>query len=116
MQWKRSPLNLADRIVCRLLIGQRVNVLCESIREPDQIVDALAAKKMPVTAVLRVGNSNAVFSYPRLGCPGHRRVAVRRQNLQWMAGPLEHCRSRFDDPPAASLMGEPADPGAFGCR
>ena len=75
MQWKRSPLKLADRIVCRLLIGQRLNVLCKSLREPDQIVDALAAKKMPVCAVLRVGNSNPVFSYLRLGCPGQRRIA-----------------------------------------
>jgi dipeptidyl aminopeptidase/acylaminoacyl peptidase len=49
---ERSPLNFADRIVRPLLIGQGANDPRVNVRESDQIVDAMAAKKIPVTYVL----------------------------------------------------------------
>lgn len=49
---ERSPLNQADRIVRPLLIGQGANDPRVNVRESDQIVDAMAAKKIPVTYVV----------------------------------------------------------------
>jgi len=49
---ERSPLNSADRITRPLLIGQGANDPRVNVRESDQIVAALAAKKIPVTYVL----------------------------------------------------------------
>lgn len=49
---ERSPLNSADKIVRPLLIGQGANDPRVNVRESDQIVDAMAAKKIPVTYVL----------------------------------------------------------------
>ncbi len=49
---ERSPVNSADRIVKPLLIGQGANDPRVNMRESDQIVDAMAAKKIPVTYVL----------------------------------------------------------------
>ena len=49
---ERSPLNSADKITRPLLIGQGANDPRVNVRESDQIVDAMAAKKIPVTYVL----------------------------------------------------------------
>jgi len=49
---ERSPLNFAERIVRPLLIGQGANDPRVNVRESDQIVEAMAAKKIPVTYVL----------------------------------------------------------------
>jgi dipeptidyl aminopeptidase/acylaminoacyl peptidase len=49
---ERSPLNFADRIVRPLLIGQGANDPRVNVRESDQIVTAMAAKKIPLTYVL----------------------------------------------------------------
>ena len=49
---ERSPLTFADRIVRPLLIGQGANDPRVNVRESDQIVEAMAAKKIPVTYVL----------------------------------------------------------------
>jgi dipeptidyl aminopeptidase/acylaminoacyl peptidase len=49
---ERSPLNFADRIVRPLLIGQGANDPRVNVRESDQIVDAMAAKNIPVTYVV----------------------------------------------------------------
>ena len=48
----RSPLNSADKIARPLLIGQGANDPRVNVRESEQIVDAMAAKKIPVTYVL----------------------------------------------------------------
>lgn len=49
---ERSPLNFADRIERPLLIGQGANDPRVNVRESDQIVQALAARNIPVTYVL----------------------------------------------------------------
>ena len=49
---ERSPLNSAAQIVKPLLIGQGANDPRVNVRESDQIVDAMAAKNIPVTYVL----------------------------------------------------------------
>ena len=49
---ERSPLNSADQIARPLLIGQGANDPRVNVRESDQIVEAMAAKKIPVTYVL----------------------------------------------------------------
>jgi len=49
---ERSPLTFADKIVRPLLIGQGANDPRVNVRESDQIVEAMAAKKIPVTYVL----------------------------------------------------------------
>jgi len=49
---ERSPLFAADKIVRPLLIGQGANDPRVNVRESAQIVDAMAAKKIPVTYVL----------------------------------------------------------------
>jgi dipeptidyl aminopeptidase/acylaminoacyl peptidase len=49
---ERSPVNFAGRIVRPLLIGQGANDPRVNERESDQIVDAMAAKKIPVTYVV----------------------------------------------------------------
>jgi dipeptidyl aminopeptidase/acylaminoacyl peptidase len=49
---ERSPLNSAEKIVKPLLIGQGANDPRVNVRESDQIVQAMAAKKIPVTYVL----------------------------------------------------------------
>ena len=49
---ERSPLNSADRIERPLLIGQGANDPRVNVNESDQIVNAMAAKKIPVTYVL----------------------------------------------------------------
>jgi dipeptidyl aminopeptidase/acylaminoacyl peptidase len=48
----RSPLNFADRIARPLLIGQGANDPRVNVRESDQIVAAMNAKKIPVTYVV----------------------------------------------------------------
>jgi dipeptidyl aminopeptidase/acylaminoacyl peptidase len=48
----RSPLNFADRIARPLLIGQGANDPRVNVRESDQIVAAMTAKKIPVTYVV----------------------------------------------------------------
>jgi dipeptidyl aminopeptidase/acylaminoacyl peptidase len=48
----RSPLNFADKIERPLLIGQGANDPRVNVRESDQIVAAMTAKKIPVTYVL----------------------------------------------------------------
>ena len=48
----RSPLNFADKIVRPLLIGQGANDPRVNVRESDQIVAAMNAKKIPVTYVV----------------------------------------------------------------
>src|SRR5436305_10203138 len=49
---ERSPLFAADRIVRPLLIGQGANDPRVNVRESDQIVQAMAAKNIPVTYVV----------------------------------------------------------------
>jgi len=49
---ERSPLNSADRIERPLLIGQGANDPRVNVNESDQIVNAMAVKKIPVTYVL----------------------------------------------------------------
>jgi dipeptidyl aminopeptidase/acylaminoacyl peptidase len=49
---ERSPVNFADRIERPLLIGQGANDPRVNVRESDQIVQAMAARKIPVTYVL----------------------------------------------------------------
>jgi dipeptidyl aminopeptidase/acylaminoacyl peptidase len=49
---ERSPLNFADRIVRPLLIGQGANDPRVNERESDQIVNAMAAKNIPVAYVV----------------------------------------------------------------
>ena len=49
---ERSPLFAADKIVRPLLIGQGANDPRVNVRESAQIVDAMAAKNIPVTYVL----------------------------------------------------------------
>jgi dipeptidyl aminopeptidase/acylaminoacyl peptidase len=49
---ERSPLTFADRIERPLLIGQGANDPRVNVRESDQIVAAMAAKKIPVTYVV----------------------------------------------------------------
>jgi dipeptidyl aminopeptidase/acylaminoacyl peptidase len=49
---ERSPLNFADRIERPLLIGQGANDPRVNVRESDQIVQAMAARNIPVTYVL----------------------------------------------------------------
>ena len=49
---ERSPLNFVDRIERPLLIGQGANDPRVSVRESEQIVEAMAAKKIPVTFVV----------------------------------------------------------------
>ncbi len=49
---KRSPLSLVDKIAKPLLIGQGANDPRVTQLEADQIVDAMEAKKIPVTYVL----------------------------------------------------------------
>lgn len=49
---KRSPLTLVDKIAKPLLIGQGANDPRVTQLEADQIVDAMEAKKIPVTYVL----------------------------------------------------------------
>ena len=49
---ERSPLRFADRIERPLLIGQGANDPRVNVRESDQIVEAMAAKRIPVTYVL----------------------------------------------------------------
>jgi len=49
---ERSPLGFADRIVRPLLIGQGANDPRVNVRESDQIVDAMAAKNIPVTYIV----------------------------------------------------------------
>ena len=48
----RSPLNFADKIARPLLIGQGANDPRVNVRESDQIVAAMNAKKIPVTYVV----------------------------------------------------------------
>jgi len=48
----RSPLNSADKIARPLLIGQGANDPRVNVRESDQIVAAMNAKKIPVTYVV----------------------------------------------------------------
>ena len=54
MAWlaERSPLNSTEKIVKPLLIGQGANDPRVNVRESDQIVPAMAAKKIPITYVL----------------------------------------------------------------
>jgi dipeptidyl aminopeptidase/acylaminoacyl peptidase len=49
---KHSPLTYVDRICCPLLIGQGANDPRVKQAEPDQIVNAMQAKNIPVTYVL----------------------------------------------------------------
>ncbi|MBN8488117.1 MAG: S9 family peptidase [Burkholderiales bacterium] len=49
---ERSPLTYAERIVRPLLIGQGANDPRVNVRESDQIVQAMAERKIPVTYVL----------------------------------------------------------------
>jgi dipeptidyl aminopeptidase/acylaminoacyl peptidase len=49
---ERSPLNFADQIERPLLIGQGANDPRVNVRESDQIVEAMASKRIPVTYVL----------------------------------------------------------------
>ncbi|SHH71418.1 S9 family peptidase [Massilia sp. CF038] len=49
---ERSPLYAADKIVRPLLIGQGANDPRVNVRESDQIVESMRAKKIPVTYVL----------------------------------------------------------------
>ena len=49
---ERSPLTFADRIQRPLLIGQGANDPRVNVRESDQIVAAMEAKKIPVTYVV----------------------------------------------------------------
>jgi dipeptidyl aminopeptidase/acylaminoacyl peptidase len=49
---ERSPLNFADKIARPLLIGQGANDPRVNVRESDQIVAAMNAKKIPVTYVV----------------------------------------------------------------
>ena len=49
---ERSPLTFADRIERPLLIGQGANDPRVNVKESDQIVDAMAARNIPVTYVL----------------------------------------------------------------
>ncbi len=49
---ERSPVNFADRIERPLLIGQGANDPRVNVRESDQIVQAMAARNIPVTYVL----------------------------------------------------------------
>ncbi len=49
---ERSPLNAAENIVRPLLIGQGANDPRVNVRESDQIVATMSAKKIPVTYVL----------------------------------------------------------------
>ena len=49
---ERSPLHAADKIVRPLLIGQGANDPRVNVRESDQIVAAMNAKKIPVTYVV----------------------------------------------------------------
>lgn len=49
---ERSPLNYADKIRRPLLIGQGANDPRVNVRESEQIVDAMAARKIPVTYVV----------------------------------------------------------------
>ncbi len=49
---ERSPLFKADQIVRPLLIGQGANDPRVNVRESDQIVAAMQAKKIPVTYVV----------------------------------------------------------------
>jgi dipeptidyl aminopeptidase/acylaminoacyl peptidase len=49
---ERSPLNSADRIERPLLVGQGANDPRVNVRESDQIVAAMATRKIPVTYVL----------------------------------------------------------------
>jgi dipeptidyl aminopeptidase/acylaminoacyl peptidase len=49
---ERSPLNFADRIARPLLIGQGANDPRVNVRESDQIVAAMNAKRIPVTYVV----------------------------------------------------------------
>jgi dipeptidyl aminopeptidase/acylaminoacyl peptidase len=49
---ERSPLNYADRISRPLLIGQGANDPRVNVRESDQIVAAMNAKRIPVTYVV----------------------------------------------------------------
>jgi dipeptidyl aminopeptidase/acylaminoacyl peptidase len=49
---ERSPVNAASQIARPLLIGQGANDPRVNVRESDQIVEAMAAKQIPVTYVL----------------------------------------------------------------
>ena len=49
---ERSPLFMADKIKVPLLIGQGQNDPRVNVRESEQIVDAMKAKKIPVTYVV----------------------------------------------------------------
>jgi dipeptidyl aminopeptidase/acylaminoacyl peptidase len=94
----RSPLNFADRIARPLLIGQGANDPRVNVRESDQIVAAMNAKKIPVTYVVfpdeghgfaRPVNSiafNAVAENFLAPCLG----GVRKRS----AGPCSHRRRR----------------------
>ncbi|HZZ27850.1 MAG TPA: S9 family peptidase [Pirellulales bacterium] len=50
--WERSPLSKVDQIKRPLLIGQGQNDPRVNVREAEQIVKAMQAKKLPVTYVL----------------------------------------------------------------